>query len=61
MLFYYDQRIRKEGFDIEWMMQRAGLVGVPAAVPADVAVALSTAPESISAPNDSHTAVGESS
>jgi hypothetical protein len=23
-LFYYDQRIRKEGFDIEWMMQRAG-------------------------------------
>lgn len=25
MLFYYDQRIRLEGFDIEWMMQRAGL------------------------------------
>jgi hypothetical protein len=25
VLFYYDQRIRKEGFDIEWMMQRAGL------------------------------------
>jgi hypothetical protein len=24
-LFYYDQRIRKEGFDIEWMMQQAGL------------------------------------
>jgi hypothetical protein len=24
-LFYYDQRIRREGFDIEWMMQRAGL------------------------------------
>jgi hypothetical protein len=22
-LFYYDQRIRKEGFDIEWMMQAA--------------------------------------
>jgi hypothetical protein len=22
-LFYYDARIRKEGFDIEWMMQRA--------------------------------------
>jgi hypothetical protein len=33
MLFYYDQRIRKEGYDIEWMMQQAGLV-VPAAVPA---------------------------
>jgi hypothetical protein len=24
-LFYYDQRIRKEGFDIEWMMQSAGM------------------------------------
>jgi hypothetical protein len=24
-LFYYDQRIRKEGFDIEWMMHAAGL------------------------------------
>jgi hypothetical protein len=27
MLFYYDQRIRKEGYDIEWMMERAGLTG----------------------------------
>lgn len=25
VLFYYDQRIRKEGFDIEWMMSQAGL------------------------------------
>ena len=25
-LFYYDQRVRKEGFDIEWMMQSAGLM-----------------------------------
>jgi len=24
-LFYYDQRVRKEGFDIEWMMHTAGL------------------------------------
>jgi Membrane domain of glycerophosphoryl diester phosphodiesterase len=31
-LFYYDQRIRKEGFDIEWMMQAAGLT-VPASAP----------------------------
>jgi membrane-anchored glycerophosphoryl diester phosphodiesterase (GDPDase) len=38
VLFYYDQRIRLEGFDIEWMMQRAGLV-VPA--PQDGAPALS--------------------
>ncbi|HUA97528.1 MAG TPA: hypothetical protein VMA34_04325 [Terracidiphilus sp.] len=35
VLFYYDQRIRKEGFDIEWMMQRAGLEApTPAAVEA---------------------------
>jgi hypothetical protein len=33
VLFYYDQRIRNEGFDIEWMMQRAGLVA-PVAMPA---------------------------
>ncbi len=25
VLFYYDQCVRKEGFDIEWMMQQAGL------------------------------------
>jgi hypothetical protein len=24
-LFYYDQRVRREGFDIEWMMRSAGL------------------------------------
>lgn len=24
-LFYYDQRVRKEGYDIEWMMQAAGM------------------------------------
>jgi hypothetical protein len=29
-LFYYDQRIRKEGFDIEWMMQAAGLTPLAA-------------------------------
>ncbi|MGH9590539.1 MAG: hypothetical protein ACRD25_09090, partial [Terracidiphilus sp.] len=26
VLFYFDQRIRQEGFDVEWMMMRAGLV-----------------------------------
>jgi hypothetical protein len=31
-LFYYDQRVRKEGYDIEWMMRSAGL-NAPAAVP----------------------------
>jgi hypothetical protein len=25
VVFYYDQRVRKEGFDIEWMMQQAGM------------------------------------
>jgi hypothetical protein len=29
-LFYYDQRVRKEGFDIEWMMHSAGLSYAPA-------------------------------
>jgi hypothetical protein len=28
-LFYFDQRIRKEGFDIEWMMQAAGMAPAP--------------------------------
>lgn len=28
-VFYYDQRVRKEGFDIEWMMQTAGLTALP--------------------------------
>jgi len=35
-LFYYDLRIRKEGFDIEWMMRAAGLTPqpeLPTAVP----------------------------
>ena len=30
-VFYFDQRIRKEGFDIEWMMQQAGMLALPAA------------------------------
>lgn len=30
MLFYYDQRIRKEGFDIELLMREAGMVQAPA-------------------------------
>jgi len=31
-LLYYDQRVRKEGFDIEWMMHAAGLTA-PAPLP----------------------------
>lgn len=26
LLFYYDQRIRREGFDIEWLMRKAGML-----------------------------------
>lgn len=29
VVFYYDQRIRKEAFDIEWMMQQAGMIPAP--------------------------------
>lgn len=29
VVFYYDQRIRKEAFDVEWMMQLAGMVPEP--------------------------------
>jgi membrane-anchored glycerophosphoryl diester phosphodiesterase (GDPDase) len=33
ILFYYDQRVRKEGFDIEWMMRQAGLAQPVSATP----------------------------
>jgi hypothetical protein len=33
MLFYYDQRIRKEGFDIERLMRQAGMVETPMVAP----------------------------
>lgn len=42
MLFYYDQRIRQEAFDIEWMMLKAGLV-VPAPQPETQPLAASVA------------------
>jgi hypothetical protein len=32
VLFYYDQRIRLEGFDIEWLMLQAGMTPAPPAV-----------------------------
>jgi len=44
-LFYYDQRIRKEGYDIEWMMQAAGLT-VPETPLAAAAEPPSTAEQS---------------
>jgi hypothetical protein len=33
MVFYYDQRVRQEGFDIEWMMRQAGMIPSRAAEP----------------------------
>jgi uncharacterized membrane protein len=36
-LFYYDQRVRKEGYDIERMMQAAGLSAPPAELPPPIA------------------------
>ena len=32
-LFYFDQRVRREGYDIEWMMQAAGMAVAPPAAP----------------------------
>jgi hypothetical protein len=43
-LFYYDQRVRNEGYDIEWMMQAAGLSpAAPLPVPAPAVAAPSAA------------------
>jgi hypothetical protein len=40
MLFYFDARMRKEGFDVEWMLQRSIQAGIPQA-----GIPLSPAPE----------------
>jgi hypothetical protein len=44
-LFYYDQRVRKEGFDIEWMMQAAGMTPPPASATPVAVEPASTAAE----------------
>jgi len=47
-LFYYDQRIRKEGFDIERMMEAAGMTAPhPAAAAQPTLAAESIQPDSI--------------
>jgi Protein of unknown function (DUF975). len=33
VMFYFDQRVRLEGYDIEWMMQKAGLDSTEFAIP----------------------------
>ena len=40
---YYDQRIRKEGFDIEWLMQSAGMTEATSAPATAVESAAPTA------------------
>jgi hypothetical protein len=35
-LFYFDQRVRKEGYDIEWMMQQAGMIAAHGIISAPV-------------------------
>jgi len=43
VMFYFDQRVRLEGYDIEWMMQQAGLT-VPESVTAPPAPLSAVAP-----------------
>jgi hypothetical protein len=42
VLFYYDQRIRKEGFDIERLMEQAGMTQPPAPVSSSAILGLAT-------------------
>jgi hypothetical protein len=44
-LFYYDQRIRKEGYDVEWLMEQAALT--PDAMPPGAISSGSVAPGSL--------------
>ncbi|WP_109486146.1 hypothetical protein [Occallatibacter savannae] len=56
-LFYFDQRIRKEGFDIEWMMQKAGMVAVPATYTRDaddLSASLPAADHPVPVPVEAH-------
>jgi len=48
-LLYYDQRIRKEGFDIEWMMQAAGLTPPPSPPAQPIAASAAAEPNSAAA------------
>jgi hypothetical protein len=50
-LFYYDQRVRKEGYDIEWMMEAAGMTPPPIAPSADVPAAPEATPTAAPLPD----------
>jgi hypothetical protein len=47
-LFYYDMRVRKEGYDIEWMMEAAGMTSISVPDPSAVSQA-ATPPEGTTA------------
>ena len=49
VMFYFDQRVRLEGYDIEWMMQKAGLI-VPDSITAPTSESPISTAESNSAP-----------
>jgi hypothetical protein len=55
-LFYFDQRVRKEGYDIEWMMQAAGLAPESAQAQEQVAAETVIPPEPVYAPAHAPTA-----
>jgi hypothetical protein len=46
VLFYYDQRVRIEGYDIELMMEEAGLTSLPTMTAPPAKPELTPAPES---------------
>jgi hypothetical protein len=54
VLFYFDQRIRTEGYDIEWMMQRAGLTNAITPSAETVEGQPATAPHAASGPGASN-------
>jgi hypothetical protein len=43
-LFYFDQRVRKEGYDIEWMMAAAGLASPAPATAAELSAGVVSTP-----------------
>ena len=43
-LFYYDQRIRKEGYDVEWLMEQAGMATAAATLHVGVSGPISPGP-----------------
>jgi hypothetical protein len=53
-LFYFDQRVRKEGFDIEWMMKAAGMTPPPPEIAAETSSAPLAMPEPLNESGSVH-------